>query len=117
MNPTSNPSSLSRLDAYRVAIELIGSLVEPAAQIRQRDKDLVDQLRRAASSVVLNIAEGRRRQGRDRKHLWRVAAGSAEEVRACLDVAAAWGYLQPKTVAGSLGLADRLLAMLWRMTR
>ena len=40
-----------------------------------------------------NRGEGSRRVGRDRPNLYRIAAGSAEEVRVALWVARAWGYL------------------------
>ncbi len=60
--------------------------------------------------------EGRRRHGRDRIHLWRVAAGSADEVVASLRVAEAWGHVDAASIAPALGLCDRVLAMLWRLT-
>jgi hypothetical protein len=63
------------------------------------------------------LAEGRRRAGADRLHSWRVAAGSAEEVRAALRVAEAWGDLSAAEVSAAIVLLDRLLAMLWRLTR
>ena len=116
MTPTSSATSQSRFDSYRVALELIRALVPVASQLRVHDRALVDQLRRAASSVALNIAEGGRRQGRDRTHLWRVAAGSTSEVVAVLDVAAAWGCVPTSTAEQARALADRVLAMLWRMT-
>jgi len=74
------------------------------------------QLRRAAASVPLNLGEGRRRCRKDRIHLWRVAAGSAGEVLAGLRTAEAFGYLTPVSAAPALGLCDRVLAMLWRLT-
>ena len=64
-------------DAFDVALDMIRRLREPLAAITERDPALAQQLRRAAASVPLNLSEGRRRQGRDRLHLWRVAAGSA----------------------------------------
>ena len=103
-------------DAYDVSVQLVRSLRKPLELITARDVDLGRQLRRAAASVPLNLSEGRRRAGKDRKHLWRVASGSANEVKACLDVAAAFGYVEDKAVAGSLELVDRVLAMCWRMT-
>jgi 23S rRNA-intervening sequence protein len=54
--------------------------------------------------------------GRDRIHSWRIAAGSAEEVRASLLIAEAWGYVEPDILAPSLELLDRISAMLYRMT-
>ena len=103
-------------DALEVSLDLVRSLRRPVALVRNRDRDLSLQIRRAASSVVLNIAEGRERAGADRAHHWRVAAGSAAEVRAALRVAVAWGDVEDRDVARALELLDRVLAMLWRMT-
>jgi four helix bundle protein len=66
--------------------------------------------------VPLNIAEGGRRVGKDRKHHWRVAAGSADEVRVALRTAVAWGDLDVAATKPPLKLIDRVIAMLWRMT-
>jgi len=103
-------------DAFEVALELVRSLREPLATLDQRDPSLAQQLRRAAASVPLNLGEGRRRTGRDRIHLWRVAAGSAGEVVAALRVAEAFGHLPASSVVPALGFCDRVLAMLWRLT-
>jgi len=103
-----------RFEAYEVALELVAVLRPVLDQLAKRDRNLVDQLRRAAASVVLNLAEGARRAGRDRLHFYRIAAGSAAEVRAALAVARAWGNLAPDS--GVEALLDRVLAMLWRLT-
>jgi four helix bundle protein len=69
-----------------------------------------------SASVSLNLSEGNRRNGKDRIHLWRVAAGSADEVAASLRVAEAFGYLQGSAIAKSLAISDRLLAIIWSLT-
>ena len=107
----------THFEAYDVSVQLISSLCDPIAVIARHDPDLARQLRRAATSVPLNLREGNRRAGRDRLHLFRVAAGSVAEVLAGLEVATAWRYLGVDTVAPALGLADRVAAMLWRLTR
>ena len=104
-------------DALEVSLETVAALREPLAVIRSNDPDLYRQLRRAGSSMTLNIGEGTRRVGKDRKHLWRVAAGSAAEVRVALRTAVAWGDLDVALTKRSLQLLDRVLAMLWKMTR
>jgi len=104
-------------DVFDVSLEMIRSLHPLIKQIQRCDADLTRQLKKAASSVPLNISEGRRRQGKDRRHLWRVAAGSADEVQSCLLVASAWGYVEADSLAESLALIDRILAMLWKLTR
>jgi four helix bundle protein len=103
-------------DALEVSLDLVRSLRRPLERLRSRDRCLCDQVRRAASSVPMNLAEGRRRSGADRLHHWRIAAGSAEELRTALRVALAWGDLQPAEVAETLRLIDRVLAMTWRLT-
>ncbi len=103
-------------DAFDVALEMIRRLREPLTAIGERDTSLAQQLRRAAASVPLNLSEGRRRLGRDRVHLWRIAAGSADEVVASLRVAEAWGHVDAASIAPALALCDRVLAMLWRLT-
>ena len=104
-------------DVYDRSLELVAQLVAPAAALERRDRDLANQLRRAATSIPLNIADGRRRAGRDQQYHWRVAFGSAEEARACLQVAAAWGHVDDAAVAAPLATLDRVAAMLWRLTR
>jgi four helix bundle protein len=70
--------------------------------IERRDSDLAWQLRRAASSVALNIAEGSGSSGGNRTARYRTAPGSARETLACLRVAEACGYVDsvPRTPPG-----------------
>lgn len=63
--------------------------------------------------MVLNIAEGNRRSGKDRLQFFRIAAGGAAEVRAALEVARAWGMIDPAPTA-EVEL-DGVLAMLWKL--
>ncbi len=102
--------------ALEVSLELIRSLGEPLSAIRSRDPHLFDQIRRAATSLALNLAEGRKRVGRDRLNHWRIASGSADEVRAGLRVANAWGDLDPSSYEKSFQLLDRIAAMTWKLT-
>jgi four helix bundle protein len=103
-------------EAFDVSLELVRSLRQLIAAVAAHDPDLARQLRRAGASIPLNIHEGNRRAGRDRTQLFRVAAGSATEVVAGLRVAEAWGHVDAAASASALALADRVLAMLWRLT-
>ncbi|MBI4705024.1 MAG: four helix bundle protein [Deltaproteobacteria bacterium] len=102
-------------DALEVAVELAVALRAPLAVLRQHDRGLEEQAKQAVNSVALCLDEGRRRAGKDRLHLFRVAAGSAAEVRTALRLAEAWGYLGPEALAPAYALLDRELAMLWRL--
>ena len=98
---------------YGAALGLVAGLRPVLDGLMKSDRALADQLRRAASSVVLNIAEGNRRAGRDRLQFFRIAAGSAAEVRAALEVARAWGMVEATPEADTE--LDRVLAMLWKL--
>jgi four helix bundle protein len=103
-------------DAYEISLELARSLRPYLKQLRACDSSLTNQLTRAMTSVPLNLSEGRSRVGKDRVHLFRVAAGSVAEVRACLQTAEALGYLSLDDAAVSLTLIDRVQAMCWGLT-
>jgi four helix bundle protein len=105
-----------RFDLYDVALELIATLRPIVERLRQRDRDQALQLKRAANSILANVGEGSRRQGRDRLQHWNIAAGSAAEVQVQIQAALAWGDLDDDLTGPALALLDRSLAMLWRMT-
>ena len=105
-----------RFEALEVSVDLVRTLRQPVEVLRSRDPDLYRQIRKAASSVALNISEGNQRAGKDRLHHFRIAAGSAAEVRTALRVAAAWGDLQEPAIVEALRLLDMLLNMLWRLS-
>jgi hypothetical protein len=46
--------------AYEVSLELIRSLRDIVPKIKKFDRDLADQIHRAATSVTLNLGEGSR---------------------------------------------------------
>src|SRR5580704_9659961 len=75
-------------------LDVIRSMRGALGAIERRDSDLARQLRRAASSVVLNVAEGSGSFGRVRTVRYRTALGSARETLACLRVAEAFGYVE-----------------------
>ena len=82
------------LRIYGVALDVITGLRPTVGAIETCDRDLAKQMRRAGSSVVLNIAEGSGSSGGTRRERYRNALGSAKELRACLDTARAWGYVE-----------------------
>jgi four helix bundle protein len=102
--------------ALEIALLIIESLRSVVALVRRHDVNVAQQIVRSASSIVANLAEGNGRQGKDRVRFFRIAAGSAEETRAHLRVALAWGWVRRTDVDKSLELIDREVALLWRLT-
>ena len=74
-------------------------------QIEKHDGDLARQMRRAAASVVLNLAEGSGSTGGVRRVRYKTALGSARETKACLEAAEALRYIACIDDRVSAGLA------------
>src|SRR5271170_6493419 len=92
-------------------LDVIRSMRGALGAIDKRDADLARQLRRAASSVVLNIAEGSGSFGGMRTARYRTALGSARETLACLQTADAFGYVEPVS-QDMLRQMDRIIGTL-----
>ncbi|MCC6554667.1 MAG: four helix bundle protein [Polyangiaceae bacterium] len=103
------------LAIYPVTLDVVRGVQPLIQQIKREDPNLADQLRRAVTSVPLNLSEGRYSQGKNCRARFFNALGSAGEVRACLDVAEAMRYVE--TI--DPGLRDRIdhvIATLYRLT-
>jgi len=85
--------------------------------IRSRDKALADQLKRAAQSVVLNIAEARGSDAGNARSRFATACGSAKEVRAALHIASDWGYIGTETAAHLDRRLDEVCAITWCLAK
>ncbi|MDI7266617.1 MAG: four helix bundle protein, partial [Myxococcota bacterium] len=77
-----------------------------------------DQLRRAAMSVVLNIAEGSGRfRDADAARHRAIARGSAMECAAVLDICRVLGFAESELLGEARRLLVRVVQMLSRMCR
>ena len=103
------------LDIYIVSIQLCRDVRVIGERVGRHDRNLLDQLRRAVSSVPLNLAESDGVQGGNRRQRRLTALGSAREVVACLDVAEALGYASID--AGVRNRLDHIIGVLVRLTR
>jgi four helix bundle protein len=103
-------TSLESFDVYRIALDACrcAAPLMPALSAVLRD-----QLSRAASSVVLNVAEGfgSFSRGVKRRH-YEIARGSATECIAILDLAAALGVVGDEQARTLFQRAAMMLAKL-----
>jgi four helix bundle protein len=106
--------SFQRMDVYRCAVELLAlssSLKAPRGQ-----GELGDQLRRAALSIPLNIAEGAGRvSASDAARHYAIARGSAMECAALLDALQILGAIDGEPYGRGIELLGRLVAMLTKL--
>ena len=105
------------MKVYARSLEVVAELGGVIRAIEGKDGGLANQLRRAAASVALNIAEGEHAMGRRKQASFSVALGSARECRACVHVGEALGYLRHGESAGTLDGLDHVIAMLFKLTR
>ena len=100
-----------------VSIELVEALAPLMSRIKQHDRSLADQLLRAANSISLNCAEAEYSDPGNRRARLHTAAGSAGETRMALRLAVAWRFVSAREAECARALVDRIVAMLWKMTR
>ena len=105
------------LVAHTLALDLIATLRPVLPRLARHDRSLAQQLSRAASSTALNIGEAEYSDPGNRRARFCSAAGSAGETRMALEVARAWGYVTAEQAAPALALLDRLIGMLWSLSR
>jgi four helix bundle protein len=116
MTPNEKGPSTMTFIATEVALRLIRSLRGPVARIRKHNGAIAKQIEEAASSAAANLFEGNRREGRDRRHFFLIAAGSADETRGHLLTSEAWGWVQRAAIDEPLEHGDHLLAIIWKLT-
>ena len=79
--------SHEKFQAYQLSVEYWESALRLMNKIPAGNSTLRDQLKRAASSIPLNIAEGcGRLEEKDRKRFFAIARGSAMECAAIADL-------------------------------
>jgi four helix bundle protein len=100
-----------------LCIKLSESLYPMMGRIKARDKALEEQLRRAAVSIGLNCAEASGSDPGNRRARLFTAAGSAAETRHALRQAVAWRLVSAAEAEPAMTLVNRIVAILWRMTR
>jgi four helix bundle protein len=106
-----------RLDAYQAATKFLAEAIRLASKVPRGQGDLVDQLRRAALSTPLNIAEGSGKFSRDARRYYTIARGSALECAAILDALVALGLFTDDDLEQGRSFLERLVSMLTGLIR
>jgi len=106
------------LDAYQRPIDFLALALRVAARLPRGEREIRDQLKRAAMSIPLNIAEGAGKPTpADRARFHAIARGSAMECAALLDVCRVAALAGLDETNEGKALLARVVAMLTRMCR
>ena len=110
--------SFQKLDVYQCAITFLAATCEVSSQAPRGNGAILDQLRRAATSIPLNIAEAAGRTGTaDAARCYAIARGSAMECAAILDTLRVLGVADPDRHQRGIELLERVVAMLTKLCR
>ena len=93
--------------------EDVRSIVE---RVRVHDRDLANQMRRAAQAVALGVAEGMGASGGNRRLAYERALKEARECSAAIEVANRWKYVAT-IEAGVDDRLDKIRATLFKLAR
>lgn len=106
-----------KLDVYRASIQFVALAVQLTDSIPRGYGALCDQLKRAALSVSLNIAEGSGRSDSDGRRFYTIARGSALECAAVLDALEVLDFASEDELSEPRKLLERAVSMLTRLAR
>lgn len=107
-----------KLDVYQCAIELLAVSIKIVDFLPRGNAALGDQLRRAALSIPLNIAESSGKPtSADRRRFSGIARGSAMECGAILDACRVLGVADESMVLEGKKLIVRIVSMLSKLCR
>ncbi|MFC1497847.1 four helix bundle protein [Verrucomicrobiota bacterium] len=117
-----NGSKIKRFEdliAWQIARKVTNAVYALAkAPLVSRDYGFVDQIRRAAVSIMNNIAEGYERgSNKDFAKFLFISRSSAGEVRSMLYVALDQKYIDQKTFEELLQLCEKCSRTIWSLTK
>ena len=106
-----------KLDVFVTGKELLLSCYKIAKLLPQEERfNMIQQLRRAALSIQLNIAEGSSRKSAiERRRFYEISRGSLIEVDTIFDVAVTLGYIKKEELEQTGMLIVKTFQMLSKM--
>ena len=108
--------SFQRLHVYERSAEFLALSFRILTRLPRGHAGIADQMRRAALSIPLNIAEGAGRTTRpDAARHYGIARGSAMECAAIIDALMLLSIVDVAEQEAALGLLERIVAMLTKM--
>jgi four helix bundle protein len=107
----------TKLDIFKVSREFVLSCYRETKLFPNEEKfALTQQIRRAALSVHLNLAEGSSRKSlTERKRFYEISRGSMIEVDTAFDIAVELGYISKDKLEQLGNLLNRSFQMISKM--
>jgi four helix bundle protein len=107
-----------RLDVYRLALDFLVFAHQVIEALPRGRSQLCDQLTRASTSIVLNLAEGAGKHSKaDKRRYYLSARGSATESAALLDVLSRLKLLDEAGHQAGKEMLVRVVSMLFKLAQ
>lgn len=109
--------SHKNLDVYKISLKLVEEVINLTKQFPKEEQYvLVSQIRRAAVSVISNLAEGASRKSRkEKKRFYEISRGSLVEMDTQFEVSILLKYLECCQVNELSGYIESTFRMLSKM--
>lgn len=106
------------LDVYKLALDFVVLANDIAEGLPRGRGHFSDQLARASTSILLNIAEGAGRLSKpEKRRFYLIARGSATESSALLDACLRLKLLEERTYTCGREMLLRIVSMLIRLSK
>lgn len=109
----------TKLDAFKVTKEFVLACYQATQLFPKEEKfGMISQIRRAALSVHLNVAEGcSRKSASERRRFYEISRGSISEVDTALDISMQLGYIRKEQVKGLGNLMIRSFQLISKLMK
>ena len=112
------PFAHESLDVYKLALDFLVLADELIERLPRGRGHLADQLGRASTSIVLNLAEGAGKFSKpDKRRYYLSAAGSTTECAAILDVCIRLKLTLPEVHSVGKAMLERIASMLVKLAK
>jgi four helix bundle protein len=112
------PLDHERLDVYALTLDFLAFASGVIEAMPRGKSHLADQLTRASTSIVLNLAEGAGKYSKpDKRRFYLTARGSSTESAALLDVFLRLRLIDSEKHRTGKQMVERIVAMLIRLAQ
>ena len=107
-----------RLECYELLLDVAKAMPELIASLPRGEGYLVDQLKRALASAILNLAEGNGRYSiKERNRFFNISLGSISESYSAVEIASAYRYISSNFSEVLLGNLNKAYNMVRKLKK
>jgi len=107
-----------RLDCYNLLLDVAKVVPSLIRRFPKGEGYLIDQLKRALSSAILNLAEGNGRYSiKERNRFFNISLGSIKEVIGAIELANAYAYIDNDLTQNLIASLNRSYYMIRKLRK